>query len=355
MAFKGAFQEDSKNSYRLPEPVLQQGLIADPETKLMYVPPRTYPGRSPQLSTIHVNWNPASCTGEVTPWPEDAKVAFAFGAAVWEGIIASSVPIAIDACWRPLGSNVLGAAGATGLQRNFANAPESNTWYPVALANALSEMDLNGNTAEIGATFSSQFSNWYFGTDGNPGPSQYDFVTVVIHEIGHGLGFAGSMFVSSGNGQYGYSGVPTIYDRNAENGSGVPLVGGFANGSVALGNQLTGGNVFIDGDEVRKANGGNPVELYAPSSWSQGSSFSHLDDVFDGSNNALMTHSIANGEAIHDPGEVTLGLFSDMAWQVAAPGSPPPTVTPTPNPTVPAIDDEAPKAIYLPAIMAASD
>ena len=46
---------------------------------------------------------------------------------------------------------------------------------------------------------------------------QYDFVTVVVHEIAHGLGFAGSMNVSSGMGQYGYSGQPTAFDHFAEN------------------------------------------------------------------------------------------------------------------------------------------
>ena len=40
--------------------------------------------------------------------------------------------------------------------------------------------------------------DWYFGTDGSTPFSQYDFVSVVMHEIAHGLNFAGSMRVSSG-------------------------------------------------------------------------------------------------------------------------------------------------------------
>ena len=31
--------------------------------------------------------------------------------------------------------------------------------------------------------------DWYFGTDGNTPSRRRDFVSVVLHEIGHGLGF----------------------------------------------------------------------------------------------------------------------------------------------------------------------
>ncbi len=65
----------------------------------------------------------------------------------------------------------------------------ANTWYVQALANKLAGQDLDPDTSDINATFSSTFTNWYFGLDANPPVGQFDFVTVVLHEITHGLGF----------------------------------------------------------------------------------------------------------------------------------------------------------------------
>ncbi|MDP2602930.1 MAG: hypothetical protein Q8S00_10100 [Deltaproteobacteria bacterium] len=50
---------------------------------------------------------------------------------------------------------------------------------------------------DISATFSStigtpgclQSSGWYYGFDGNPPAGTIDFVSVLLHELGHGLGF----------------------------------------------------------------------------------------------------------------------------------------------------------------------
>ena len=158
---------------------------------------------------------------------------------LWESRISSPVTIVIDASWRPLGSGVLGSAGATNIYGNFPGAPFSDTWYFSALANKLSSSDLcqtsdsqcTESGADIEASFNSTFPSWYLGTGGAPGPGQYDFVSVVLHEIAHGLGFAGSMGVgtgygcSSGAGCWGYgTGSPVIYDRFTENGAGQRII-----------------------------------------------------------------------------------------------------------------------------------
>ena len=64
------------------------------------------------------------------------------------------------------------------------------------------------------------------------------------------------------------------------------------------------------------------MPLYAPSPWSDGSSYSHLAESYNGTPNALMTFSLANGESIHSPGPVTLGIMKDVGWTM---GAPPPT------------------------------
>src|SRR3972149_6150390 len=114
---------------------------------------------------------------------------------------------------------------------------------------------------------------------------------------------------SCGGADWGCWGTyPGIYDRFTENGIGTPLLS-FPNNSKALGDQLISGSVYFDGANADAANGGAPAKLYAPGTWSQGSSYSHLDTIFDGTANALMTYSIAPGESVHSPGPVTLGIF----------------------------------------------
>ena len=295
-------------------------------------PPQISPWR-PQSTTFIVNYLPAGTTNRFgdncLDWPAQAQTAFTYAANLWGALLNSSVPIKINACWTHLSPDVLGHSGANDSYRDF-GAGQAHTWYAVALANALIGADLNDSDgwdsdgfngdadAEMDIAYNNSF-NWYFGTDGNTPMSQYDFVSVVLHEIAHGLNFAGTMYVSSGQGRWGYgTGYPDIYDRFAEDGNGVSLLntGTYSNPSAALANALTGhlGGVFFDGTNANAANGGSRVQLYTPGTWQSGSSYSHLAEIFNGTPNALMTYALNDGEAIHNPGPVTCGILKDMGW-----------------------------------------
>ena len=169
---------------------------------------------------------------------------------------------------------------------------------------------------------------WYFGTDGAPPAGKIDFVSVVLHEIGHGLGFTGSGDVDDGNPGNGTEcndvtddgcleilNDPLTYDLFAEDGSGTALLS-MTNPSATLGTALTGGSggVFFDGPSTTLHNG-SPARLYAPSTWSSGSSFSHLDETtFNGTPSALMTPFLSFAESQHSPGPITCALFEDIGW-----------------------------------------
>ena len=152
-------------------------------------------------------------------WPTGSQAAFNYAASIWGSLLNSSVPIKINACWANLGPGFLGHSAPESHHRNFSGAPVANTWYSAALANALSGTDqnnadgidddgFNGDVdAEMEIAYSDQGIPWYFGTDGNPSMGQYDFVSVVLHEICHGLGFAGSMWVYGGQGSWGHGGA----------------------------------------------------------------------------------------------------------------------------------------------------
>jgi len=272
-------------------------------------------------STGQVNFPTSNTVINVnyTGFTPAAQTAFQFAVDIWESLLDSSVPINVNASFANLGSGILGQAGPEDFFINFSGAPQTNTWYPIALANSLAGQDLDPTASDIGSQFNSNF-NWYYGLDNNVPTNQISFVSVVLHELGHGLGFLGLMDNQSGVGSWGFgTGFPGIYDRFTENGSGQSLLNTslFPNPSTALGSQLTSNNIFFDGSNANAANGGNRVKLYAPSTWSGGSSYAHLDEVFNNTPNALMTYSIGSGESILNPGPVTLGLFKDMGWKLA--------------------------------------
>ena len=130
-----------------------------------------------------------------------------------------------------------------------------------------------------------------------------------------------SMWVYGGQGIWGIGGQPTIYDRFMENGSAQSLLNTslFPNPSSALAAQLQSNNLYFNGANARAANGGARPKMYAPSTWQPGSSYAHLDEIFNGTVNALMTYSLDDGEAIHDPGQVTMGILADVGWNMSQP------------------------------------
>jgi hypothetical protein len=92
----------------------------------------------------------------------------------------------------------------------------------------------------------------------------------------------------------------------------------FANPSAALKAQFTDKTVFFGGPQATALLGKRP-KLYAPATWSGGSSISHLDEAAfpTGGVNSLMTPFLANGEVIADPGPLTLAMFRDIGWVTA--------------------------------------
>lgn len=293
------------------------------------LPPRSFLSTTEKTAAFEVTY--------IGEWSTEAMASFEYARGLWEKIISSPVPITIVATWEDLNwisPYVLGGASAADYWRDFGGVPNANTWYPSALANKIYGQDLDTETVDIEASFNSSFSGWYFGTDGLPGYDQYDFTSVVLHEIGHGLGFSGSMTFTGSGGYWGRgTPFPFVYDRFVVNGSGQSLLNTqlFPNYSSVLGAQLTGGDLYFNGSHAVAAAGGSlGPRLYAPGSWEQGSSYSHLDeDTYTlGGGNALMTPSLANGEAIHIPGPIALGVFEDIGWSITPATQPVPTEPP---------------------------
>lgn len=265
----------------------------------------------------------ASIIVDYINFPADnlAKTAFQFAVDIWESELISSVPIRIRAEWKPLEGSVLGEAVWGRAYANFGGEQHMNTFYPVALAEKLAGRELNdASEADIVASFNSNAS-WYFATDGNTPAGKMDMVTIVLHEIAHGLGFTDTYDVEGSEGSVGLSSggmsVPFIFDLFVEDDADANLVQDFQSPSADLKTALQSTNIFFDSPLSVLALGGKKPELFAPSAFDGGSSISHLDEgIFsaDGDPDRLMTPHIASGESIHNPGNVLLGMLGDMGW-----------------------------------------
>jgi len=250
---------------------------------------------------------------EFVDFPENAKAAFYYVLSVYESIITSSVPITVQANWEELSENVLAKSTPSSFYKNFDGARLADVYYPVALVEKLSEKEVNGSEPDIICTFNSNV-DWYLGVNGDCPSGQYDFVTVAIHEMVHGLGFSGFFGVSGGEGDLSNSlHLPSIYDWYIyQNNLQIADQDLFDMPSSELKSILESGELSVKGSD-----GADIEDIYAPGSFNSGTSIYHFNEsgFSSGDANAIMTPFIFKGEAIHYPGDRTLEVLGALGWE----------------------------------------
>jgi PA domain-containing protein/thrombospondin type 3 repeat protein len=153
-------------------------------------------------------------------------IAFQYAADIWASLLDSAVEIRVQASFESLDctadSATLGSTGTIQVVSDFEGAEFPGTWYGTALANRLAGHDLlpgnpNSDADDIRSQFNSDLgkstclsgAEWYYGLDGNHG-TKVDLVTVVLHELAHGLGFV--TFVDTDGTEF--QGDPDIFERS---------------------------------------------------------------------------------------------------------------------------------------------
>jgi hypothetical protein len=268
-------------------------------------------GRTKSLSNFNVTY---------IGFPKEAEDAFQKAVDIWQAIIVSPVTINVIAQWAPDNDlRRLGSATAGTFHANFNGAQQLNVFYPAALAEKMANRELNApSDPDIFASFNSANSNWSFSLDENEAiVGKFSLVTVVLHELGHGLGFLDSYNVTGANGVVGIqgTGAPVPYDLQLENATNTNLFIGFTSPSSALRSQLVSNNLFYRSPNVLLQNGGAPAKIFAPTTFESGSSIAHWNEsTFNGTANALMTPQIALNERMFDPGPITRAMLADMGW-----------------------------------------
>lgn len=196
--------------------------------------------------------NPGTTLGE------QRQVAYAYAARMWGAIMQSDVPINVGARFIPQACTatgaVLGSAGTTRVFRDFPGATRPGTWYNVALTESIVGFDVNPGGLDIQSQFNSRISgdpaclggaDWYYGLDGQTPAGKVNFLNVVMHEIGHGIGFQSFMNVTTGAF---FAGFPDVYLSNAYNNTLAKAFPAMTNAERAFSVRDAGRTVWTGGD-----------------------------------------------------------------------------------------------------------
>lgn len=278
---------------------------------------------SPPDSASTAGGNSGSTLGE------QRFISFQYAADIWAGLLDSSEEIFVGANFDPLtctpSSATLGAAGTNTVHRDFAGATVSNTWFTAALANALSGTDLAPSSNDIGAVFNSNIGDtcafpraWYYGLDANPPGNAIDFVSIVLHELGHGLGFQTFVDLTTGAKLSSLDDVFMFWLEDHSTGALYPEM---TNADRVAASTNTG-NLHWTGPDVIAAGAGlvagrhpiGHVEMYAPNPQEPGLSVSHFSTSL--SPDELMEPAFTGVN--HDVGLAAV-LMQDIGWPTSSP------------------------------------
>lgn len=255
--------------------------------------------------------------------------ALQFAADLLGAKVSSNVPILVDAEFNPQqcspGNATLAAAGATTLVADFPNG-RPDTFYPVALANALAGRDLDPGS-DIGATFNSSIDNnllcltginWYYGFDDNPPGNDLNFISTAAHELVHGLGFATFTNLTTGQFVQGTPDIYAVFIRDLIMGANWPALTAPQRAASASndGNLVWDGPSAISRGAPTLTDGVNQgrIQLFAPFPMQGGSSVSHWDT--DVTPNALMEPFDTDDVLVTQGIGLSACLLQDIGWRL---------------------------------------
>ncbi len=134
---------------------------------------------------------------------EQRRAALKAAIDIWASRLDSRSVVRVEALFEDIGcgeETTLGLGGSVGLARNFFNAPQPDTNYPLSLAAALRGQIFSQFDSEIRVRFNfrvdsedciESVSGYWYGLDPlTPPPlGTFSFLELALHELGHGLGF----------------------------------------------------------------------------------------------------------------------------------------------------------------------
>jgi len=257
-------------------------------------------------------------------------------AAILNATFDITQPVQVSANFDPLyctsSSATLGSAGPAQYHFLYDSGTSSYTVFADALVNQLNGSDLDPATVDISANFNSELGNsgcldgygWYLGFDAPTGTLN-SLLSVVLHEIIHGMGFL-SLLQSNGVSGATYGGSPVYdpYTKLLYDGTQGALLTSL-NDTQRAAAMLNNGNLLWDGTQTNAQLGGlsagvnsGRMQMYAPVSYESGSSVSHFDTA--ATPNELMEPQYTE---FLDTAGLARFLLADIGWTLQAGNSAP--------------------------------
>ena len=265
---------------------------------------------------------------------------FQYAADVWESRLGGNVNVQVAAEFSNLGgtgaSAILGSAAPTTVHYNFTGRPVSNTWYVAPLASQFYGSALNdllpascptdlvsGRCPEITTEFNAAVDNqtvlgetdFYYGIDGRRG-SDIDFLSVLLHEMGHGLGVldlvdssTGEKFLNLDDAYIRWLEDATINPKKFTTMSNVQRQSAIVDDGDLV---WVGPSVVEEGVVLTAGRRGDgAVQIYAPVTYQGGSSVSHYDTRL--SPDELMEPFAV---AAYRDLDLTQAMLKDIGWTI---------------------------------------
>ena len=204
--------------------------------------------------------------------------------------------------------------------------------------------DLNGSSNDGILNFN-WGQNW--GLSSNPNDvnsSEFDFYSVVFHELNHALGFS-SFIAEDGTDPFDNPNIANVwskFDQFIVDMNGNPVIDpntGLLNQAIwdagSTGGASPGAGLFFNGPNALAANSGSSVGmglgLYTPTTFNEGSSVGHLDDENPLYEDLLMSALVGTGASARALSPIEKGIFQDLGYRFVSDSTNNPTSVPTPS------------------------
>ncbi len=246
--------------------------------------------------------------------PDSIKSCIQNATKVWSKYIFSNQPIKMKVLWSDLSGNVRGYCIANELFIGLEGLPIQDALYPVALAEKILNRNLNSDEPDILCVLDKD-ANWNI-KDRQPEADELDLLTVVIHEITHGLGYTGNLTMK--DGKMTLLELPLVFDKYIMYADTLSVLDAFLNEKVEQDSLLaiSTSDKLSWGGKIANAVFDDEIKLYAPSKFNSGSTFYHLDEhAFPlGDTNTLMTPAFSVQERVLSPGVLNVAMLADIGW-----------------------------------------
>ncbi len=218
----------------------------------------------------------------------------------WEKLLAPNYAIGakqskitIDIQFKDISSTTVATANTNYVSLGLQKQESNGLYYNYATA-SMATLLHGQNVTETHITIEVNDNyTFYFGEDPSAA-DRYDFHTVLMHEITHGMGFAAYKFqvLSKGNITTNY-----FYDTPYDN----LIIEGLKGASLTLGSVVTLGKT--------------DYAIFNPEDGAPGSSFSHIDET--SYPHSLMNPSFTGGEVYRELSHADFVIFQAMGLNIA--------------------------------------